>query len=137
MVKTRTGSKAEVFLMLDERKNVVEFHDDFQRESIFSKCSFHDKILGWACTCMLTRMNYTIGLCAFTLTAYVLFETTYVFENIRSILLNRPIEEGNPDGKSLGRFLEEHYLAICLIGPIIAIGMSILYYLKVCKEELK
>ena len=82
---------------------------------------------------MLTRMNYTIGLFVFTLTAYVLFETTYIFENIRSILLNRPIEEGNPEAKSFGRFLEEHYLAICLIGPILAIGMSIVYYLKVCK----
>jgi hypothetical protein len=54
-------------------------------------------LCGWACKCFLTRLNFLIAGCIFTLVLYVLSETTYVFENISKFFTGVSVTDSSPE----------------------------------------
>ena len=134
-MNTRSAGKAD-FLMLDESRTPKRFKDDFQREDWNEKkagWSCRNFFFGWACDCLTTRQNFVIGAFLFTTIMYVLAETTYTFEHVQAFLLRQPVQKGLPEEKSLEKFLDRHYLVICLIGPILGLIVAFIQFMKMCK----
>jgi len=84
-------------------------------------------VCGWACDCLLTRLNIAIGIAFCAVSLFVIFETTYLFENISDLLTGN---NSNPDGlytkqlgqgKSIDALLANKELLLCLVFPTVGI----------------
>jgi hypothetical protein len=93
-------------------------------------------LCGWACKCLLTRVNFMIaGLC-FTLALYVLSETTLFFENTAQFFTGMQPPTPRFNDKSVEQFLARHYVLICLLGPILVVIVSLSFYFQYYSREL-
>ena len=81
------------------------------------------------CSPYLSPMNLVIGAILFTLILYVLAETTNLFENLQQFFLGKSIDDGRSEPKSIQSFIESHYMFLCLIGPVIGLTITAVYFL--------
>lgn len=140
-MKTRSTSKSDIFLMLnDDRKTSRPQDFDKQKQEVSciagSKAEqemdeyVQQNLCGWACSCAVTRMNFAIGTIALTAILYFLSETTLMFEQIANFFTGIPIPEAKSEEKSIERFLEDHYMQLCLIGPCLIVIIALNFYLN-------
>ena len=93
-------------------------------------------LCGWACKCFLTRLNFLIAGCIFTLVLYVLSETTDVFESISKFFTGVTIATKAREEKSLEKFIDSHYTFLLLIVPCIIAAILTVHSLSHYSDEL-
>lgn len=126
-MNTRSTSKHEPYLILnDDRKTAREWDDSFKSDSMSETDSTYQAdmlvqqhLCGWACECLLTRLNALIAVACFTIVFYTLSETTMMFENLSALFTNKPVPAHLGQNKTFERFLESHFFYICMAGPLL------------------
>ena len=66
-------------------------------------------MFGWACPCVLTKLNFVIAGLVFTFIMYFLSETTLLFEHISHFFTGTPLPDANSTNKSMDKFLADHH----------------------------
>ena len=148
-MRTRSAGKQEAFLMLaEDRKTALPQDFDEQGHKIdIDMGSLGEReadailaklLCGWACNkCFVTRFNFLIaGLC-FTLALYVISETTLFFEQAAHFLTGLELPTAQMADKSFEKFLETHYVQICLLGPALVFGVALSFYCQIYSGYLK
>jgi len=113
----------------DEHGHNIDLHAGSTRERQ-ADAILHTHMCGWACKCLLTRLNFAIAGICFTFVLYVLSETTTFFETISHKLTGLDLPQASLSDKSFERFLASHYALLCLFGPCVVLTVAAIFYLQ-------
>ena len=94
-------------------------------------------LCGWADKDLLTRLNFAIAGFCFCFALYFISETTLFFENTAQYFTGMQPPSSQLYDKSIERFLANHYVLLCLLGPSLVLVLTANFYIQYYWKDLQ